>query len=230
MKKILLGLVMAIVAGQPAQAQLNGPSTGSIIKRPLKLSGEKIRHGMAKFAECVVWKQGAMSRDLVLTNRGGKGLSVRDWDEINDSDCSAEIGGRIKELVTGDDHMRAIFADALIARELKGVALPDLSAVPVLARPEANPSNGAAVAERFLDEFGECLVRSDPAGARAALDSPVGSESELAALRAMGPALSTCMPPGNTVRFKREMLRGPLAINYYRLAAASGAISPKGGR
>ena len=71
-----------------------------------------------------------------------------------------------------------------------------------------------------LSRYGECVVREDPAGARLWILTPPDIPEELSRVKALLPAMSTCLEPGTTVKFPRELLRGSVALNYYRLAHA----------
>lgn len=148
-----------------------------------------------------------------------------------------------------DVMIRWSIGQALFDRDQAALTTTDFSGVPALAYEEPFPvrkttRDGKPIpAERVADQqrrfdekagdvalsrVGECVVRTDAAMARAALLTPMDTPQELAALQAVAPALSKCLPQGQTLGFDRMSLRGSLAVAYYRLASAvqpSGAAS-----
>ena len=72
----------------------------------------------------------------------------------------------------------------------------------------------------FMSAFGECVVRTDPSGSHALLMTQVVSPEETAALKAVVPAFSSCVPAQRTLSFDKTVIRGAVALNYYRLAKA----------
>lgn len=68
--------------------------------------------------------------------------------------------------------------------------------------------------------LGECVVRSAPGSVEALLRTPIASPQEDAALRALHMALGRCVAQGATYSLSPEVVRGTLALAYYRLAHA----------
>jgi hypothetical protein len=68
--------------------------------------------------------------------------------------------------------------------------------------------------------FGECAVRTDPSHAHALVMAPPGSSQEKAMLEALAAALGSCVAQGGQFAATRPMLRGIIAISYYRVAHA----------
>ena len=66
--------------------------------------------------------------------------------------------------------------------------------------------------------YGECVVRTDPAGAHKLIMSEVDSANERAAVQALAPALAECVMQGSQLKASRSLLRGLLALSYYRIA------------
>lgn len=66
--------------------------------------------------------------------------------------------------------------------------------------------------------FGECVVRRDPAAARALVMGPIGSDKETAAIRALAPSFSACIDAGVNANFTKERLSGVVAEALYRLS------------
>jgi hypothetical protein len=77
----------------------------------------------------------------------------------------------------------------------------------------------------LLGKYGECVVRTDPAAAKALLQTRVETAGEVIAFDGLRPALAECLPEGKTLAFGKLVLRGTIAVNYYRLAHAARAIS-----
>jgi hypothetical protein len=69
--------------------------------------------------------------------------------------------------------------------------------------------------------FGECIVRREPALSRAVIDTAIETDAELTAIKALAPAMSECLAPGETAGFDRETLRGAFAVALYRLSHAA---------
>jgi len=66
--------------------------------------------------------------------------------------------------------------------------------------------------------FALCVVRASPARVAALLDTSPATRDELAALKPLGPALSSCVRAGSTSEFSRESLRALIALGTWRLA------------
>ncbi|MFN3515905.1 MAG: hypothetical protein ACK4YM_01960 [Novosphingobium sp.] len=145
-----------------------------------------------------------------------------------------------------DVMIRWSIGQALFDRDQARLTATDFSSVPALAYEQpfpvrttdrdGKPIPAERVAEqqrRFdekagdvaLSQVGECVVRADAVKARAVLLTPLDTPEELTALQAVAPALSNCLPQGQTLGFDRMSLRGTLAVAYYRLASA---VQPNG--
>lgn len=140
---------------------------------------------------------------------------------------------------------RYALADALIRTD-RSIRLPDMKAVPGLDHGtieqelEATASRwnkaweAKHIAQRravaaqhiAISRFGECVVRAAPAHADEMLRSEVASAAEKTAIRKLSPILSTCVDKGATIAFSPEVVRGTIALNYYRLAKAPRAAAP----
>lgn len=148
-----------------------------------------------------------------------------------------------------DVMIRWAIAGALFDRDAAKMTQTNFAAVPQLAYEmpfpirtttkdgDPIPSERIAEQQKRFDEkasdvaiakVGECVARTDGAGTRAALLTPIDTAAELGALKALAPALSNCLPKGQTIGFDRMSLRGSLAVAFYRMASAaqlSGAAS-----
>lgn len=156
----------------------------------------------------------------------------------------AERGGTSSgaRLRLPDAMIRWAIAGALFSRDAAKLTGTDFSAVPRLfyeepfpvrtSTKDGDPIPAKKVAEqqkRFdekssdvaIAKVGECVARTDGVGTRAALLTPIDTPAELGALKALGPALSNCLPKGQTIGFDRMSLRGSLAVAFYRLASTT---------
>ena len=150
--------------------------------------------------------------------------------------------GDVVQVKFSEDQYRYAIADALVRRELAAVPPPALEDVAPLghggpaapptidgrARPMAGRALDAAVrsydkqrAANYMWRYGECVVRVDPAAAKALLMTEPGSKEENARFSAMGTAFGTCLAEGKSLEFGKADLRGTVAVNYYRLAHAA---------
>lgn len=80
----------------------------------------------------------------------------------------------------------------------------------------------------WLSRYGECVVRKNPGSARTWLLAAEGSPADSRAMQEVQPALGACLRAGDQLKFSKEVLRGTLAVNYYRLAHAPILPSPGG--
>ena len=114
--------------------------------------------------------------------------------------------------------IRFALAQALIQSQ-PALALPSLQTVSPLGHGvlPKNPSNSVKVG-MGMSAVGECVVRAAPDVSTRLVRSDIASDAESAAVEALKPALSGCLTAGQTFVFSPEMLRGAVALNYYRLA------------
>jgi hypothetical protein len=233
---LIAAIAWSAAAAQPAFALQSDYST------------KETRALMHAYAKCVVDRKPAKASEAILANVDS-GTIVRRYGMLINGECLArEARDSVKMSFSGDLYHYAL-AEALVNRELGDLTLPDLSGLPRLSHREPGEEprevtaagkklskrkfeearNGYAksVAYSFLSKYGECVVRLNPAGAKALLLTAADSQDETARFAALRPALASCMPEGNTIRFGRTALRGSIAINYYRLAHAARAVATK---
>lgn len=198
------------------------------------------------YARCVVDRQPAKASEAIVRNIGPAQL-LRDYRVLIRPECLSRQTRRSTRMRFGGDLYRYALADALVNRELADRPAPELDSVPRLAHhdageaPRAVDSKGRPLGKRkleaaleghrrasafaFLSRYGECVVRADPARARALLLAKPDSAEESAAFGTLRPALERCLREGQTLRAGKVALRGSVAINYYRLAHAAGATA-----
>jgi len=68
------------------------------------------------------------------------------------------------------------------------------------------------------------IVRDDPVKARQWLLTPPGGPEEISRINDLRPSFSACLL-GGTMKFNRTVMRGTVAINYYRLTMATPVAS-----
>ncbi len=200
------------------------------------------RRAMADFAQCAVNRQHDAIATAIVEDWDNRMLS--------DARPAIFVGGCVRSpaqrarLQMGGPAVKAALAEYLVSRDVRTPPTRTFGDVAPLAyrlptpliaidaqtgkalNDEAIDAQRKAIAEKAwlvsLERFGECVVRADPAGAHALLvDSPVASDAETAAIKALAPVIPKCVASGETVKFNRAMVRGTIAIAYYRLAMAA---------
>ena len=196
-----------------AQMILKGEPAGSA----------KTRRALAEFADCVIRSAPKKSRKIVLGE-----LPVRVEDEnyhLIENNCVPPVGNGDWTMIRLEDvQLRFQLADAFIRKD-PSLDLPPLEGASALKhdvaeRADTKPETRAFAAA--ISRFGECVVRAAPAAATRLVRSEIASEEEDDALQAMKPALSSCLSAGQTFTFSPEVVRGSVALNFYRLATAGG--------
>lgn len=203
------------------------------------------RRLMAEYAKCVVDRHPKQAAEALLRNVDN-GTILKQYRMLIDGECLVRSTHASAKMSFSGDLYRYALADALVAREFAGASVGDLSTVPPLdnldlpdvPRPppasaskaeiqrfeKAQKSYEDAKAFRLFNAFGECVVRMDPSSAHALLVTTPESADEAAHFSLLQPALGECLPEGKTLTFGKVVLRGSIAVSYYRLAhAARGA-------
>lgn len=176
----------------------------------------------AEFADCVVKRTPGQARKIV----GGALLADRAGDRFNDimGNCLPVNDNSEMTLNTKGVLLRFALADALL-REQPRLELPQLQTIPPLKHVSAATAypgmNGDF--EVAISGVGECIVRAAPQTAAALVHSAIGTPAEKSTFSSIVPALSGCLTAGQQFAFSPEVLRGTVALNYYRLATAGAA-------
>jgi hypothetical protein len=196
---------------------------------PTPLSTEETRKAAYQYGICVVQRRASGASKAVLSNVDTETLNVR-YRALFDV---CRIDGTI--VFPGDFYVYTL-ADALVALELTALPVPDLSQVPPL--PGRSTPTFAKLKRKYgydaalqatrdadvygaLNAYGECVVRKSPANAKALLMAKPESAEELSRFEALSPALSACAPAEQKVELTKFLVRGTIALNYYRLAQAA---------
>ena len=211
-------------------------------KKPLPTS---TRMTVAEFAECVVRKRYASAVEVLKRNVPNSEI-LEDYRKLIDSDCLFEArNGSVATLSLPGDHMRYAIAGAVFDQSFAKAPPPNVAGLTPLEhlplpdenlfrqelarakskkrRDELEKQFESSKVTAYLSRYGECVVRNDPANAKALLLSREGTVAESGAFASLRPVFAHCLPPNQTLRFSRIQLRGLVALNYARLALASAA-------
>jgi len=245
-KFALLGMAAMLASAPiaPLSAQLKPePVPGSRLTSSLEqLHDREARRAMSKFADCAV----KLHRDAVV----GFVLDASKLDidqasrKVFDDEClveQAELNSADVMLKMPIDVARYALADALVRSDLPALDPNSLRLAAALQYPAIDPANYAPKAGRDYTpkelenlrnwmntstarvafyRYGECVVRSDPASSRVLLMSPPTSGNEAAAFKALMPSFGACLSAGEQFKTNHTMMRGTIAVAYYRLARA----------
>lgn len=229
--KLVAGLAIAALAASSSAQEAPTPAD------------PRTRAEIAEFSKCLVRHRTEDSRRAVLEDWDSRKLVYR---ELLKEPMCVRLG---RTLRFNAGVLKGHLATHLIGRDLGAEEIARVTTAPPLAHPLPEPvattdSKGRPLAAEeiarrqetmqrrlswvVIGQLGECVARSNPAAVPALAASPVASEAELAALKAFGPQLPTCLPKGVTVELDRSSLRGAILLGYYRLAMAARAAPEQG--
>lgn len=201
---------------------------------------ERVRNVASAYADCIVTRYPSQSVDVLINDLPNSEVMDR-YRRLNSSHCMGRANGRDGSGIRFvGDAFRYMLAEGLVRLHYPVAGPTDFAGVPALAReplPELDEAWLANLGERRQQEererhsrlvgyrgaaiIGECIARREPESARRlAFTDPAGAE-EGTALMALRPALSACIPAGQSLRISRETMRGAILFNYYRLAHAA---------
>jgi hypothetical protein len=191
------------------------------------------------YAKCVVSRHAGDASAAVLSDTDNRTL-FKSYGALVDGDCLVRIMHVSAQMKFPADLYRYALADALFARELAAVPVIDPSDMPPLSRrppPDALPPLATNSSKRdrskyedavkgldelktfrALGELGECVVRTNPAAAKSLLLTKPETAAEANGFDTLRAALAECIPPGMKLTLGKLVLRGTIAVNYYRLA------------
>jgi hypothetical protein len=182
------------------------------------------RRYIAKLADCVVNRASHKSTKIVLGD-----LPIRRDDENYNlviQHCIPRLDyGSSTLFRTYDIIFRFQLAEAFLRKD-PSLSLPPLQSTPLLKHDTAERRDATEKTKAFdaaLSGLGECIVRGAPEASSRLVRSEMGSSAEERAFAGIKPALSSCLDAGQTLTFSSEVLRGAVALSYYRLANAAGA-------
>jgi hypothetical protein len=204
----------------------------------------EIRKVVDAYGKCIVAKQERRASEAIITNVNNRDL-MREYPQLIDGGCLSAPVATVVQAKFAGDQFRYALADGLFRKELANAPVLNPAAIPPLYHPIPTPPSrldkkGRPLSQRayanamkdyeehaafsFLSEYGECVVRANPAAARALLMAQPASPEESAQFAALQPVFATCLDEGHTVALGKLGLRGTIAVNYYRLAAAAGVL------
>ena len=211
-----------------------------VIAKPADVT--ESRKLLAEFATCAVKKRPETAKLIVLENLTSAQIR-KDHEKIFDNSCITAPVGRRVEMLSDEGSFKAAFAQALIVMEFKDTAPSNFSTVAPLGHNKPYPLKTVddrtgkplpeeaikkqqeaidrKTTELAISQLGECIVRLNSFGARNVLSTPMGTDEELNAVKAVATDMSSCIVRGQTVGFNRVTIRNTIAVNYYRLASAA---------
>ena len=205
------------------------------------------RQMMADFATCAVRFEPEAASKAVLDQL--RGSELRENRRLISGDCLPQRRFGALQLRTAGPLMLYALADALVDRE-QNLDVGNLDRVaPLDHRPvdeawfdqeaakRKTPEQKAEVEERrqlakadvALSRFGECVVRQRPAEALALVRTKPATPEEKTAFAAVTPVLGNCISEGAKIAMSRDVVRGTVALNLYRLAKAPRTLAPANG-
>lgn len=196
------------------------------------------------YATCIVKRKAQQAREVILANHDN-GVIMKKYPALMSGDClvnatRGKTSGSVQMKFNGD-FIRYGLADALFAAELAAVPPRALAEVARLEHAVVDESaylpepgkklnkrradklqraRAIATGSAALSRFGECVVRVDSRNSHAMLTAKPSTPEETRAFATLRTAFSTCLSEGSTFTTNRMMMRGTIAINYYRLAFA----------
>lgn len=242
--RFTLALTLAVcpLAAGPAVGQLKAePPIGSRLPGPLdRVAVDESRDVLDAFGQCNVKENPSLAREFILS--GAAYIAVKKYTDLVKPECLGEALGE-RSFGSVELHMTPVvmgylFADALVKMDLQRLDPNALRSAAHLPEIVVDPSTFKASSQSQADlakreqaiataqndvallKYGECVLRSDPIGARSVLEAKVNSKEEGSALNALMPAFRSCLNQGQQFKASRLILRGILAVNYYRLAHA----------
>lgn len=202
------------------------------------------RVAIQDYGRCIVRKQHDLAAAAVLRNVDNRTL-MRQYSGLIDGRCMPTPPMSTVKVRFAGDQFRYALADGLVSKDLLAQPAPVVSGVPPLdhreptlparvdskGRPlsdvkyaEAMKNYEEAEAFAYVSQFGECVVRANPAGALGLLRTRPDSQDEASAFTALSGALGNCVESGHKIELSKLVLRGTIAVNYYRLAMAARAL------
>lgn len=207
-----------------------------------KFSDQEIRAVSNKYANCVVSRQHTLASEALINNVDNETLSKKYRKLIIGNCLVAANGGNGARMGFGGDLYRYALAEALIKVDFPAPSfdsfdkVPPLEHLPLLPEQDFSRVSDRKAKEhserlserkttRALSKYGECVVRFAPQDSLALMETQADSTEETTGFQTLQPALSNCLAEGTKLGFGKSVLRGSIAINYFRLAHAAKAGS-----
>jgi hypothetical protein len=200
----------------------------------------EVRRIMFNYAQCVVKNHHDKAKEMILSDSDNN-IIEHQYSSLIDSECLRAVASGV-DMTFGGDLYRYALADALVNADLRTREDKDFSDRLPLAH-LAGPSSSdlsmelaatnskkkrdeilkrfdKAVANAWLSRFGECVVRQNPVESKYWILTTPDSAEETSRINALRPTFNQCLSNGS-LTFNRTVLRGTVALNYYRLAFAT---------
>ena len=235
----MLVLALTTLASSSAQAKIIDNEIAPIVAtsdyRPL----------VAQYAQCIAGRDRAGASDFAL-RKNVEWTKTGEWKvrRLIDKSCvpsqaTQEQAGTLKKMTP--EMLRQPIAEALVRLEFPAADAKLIATAQPLASggliESLWPSNAcdkcdAEQRKKFEETrvrtsasmapyiFAECAVRADPGNAHKLLMADVNSASETSAFSALSPAFGQCVAEDAKINSSRTVLRGLIALSYYRLAHA----------
>ncbi len=217
----------ALVLPYPAAA--GAPDSASIVPLRERQDNQRAQQVMYAFAVCIVrrWRSDA---EAFLTLFPGSQAAMQALNRMAASMC---LNYAYTELRFTVQLFRGAVYDRLYKIEFEKGAAPDIGKAPPIDYSVNSRTVAPVDAARQINHwrFADCVVRANPAAARALILSEYAGKGESEGFDALRPDLVRCMPAGADYRFTRPMLRGLIAESLFRLSASvAGRPVAAGGR
>ena len=223
-RRLVTVLALAALA-VPASAQETGTLLGYSAAQVDVRGKNSARQTMQQFGACLVQRQrGRAERFAALPTDSDEYLSLnkRLYQTMGDDCLSSGDLGFSSEIFRG-----SVF-DALYAANFRAGGPVDLTSITTsnYAALYKSPLSPASVQVLALENFGECVARSDPANTRALVLARPDTDIESNAFAALSPRFNGCIVKGEVIKFSKTILRSALSEGLYRLSMA--ALAAKG--
>ena len=218
------GLAAVVPAAAAAQSQPGGSSeTGTMInRRSAQIHGESkadARLTSKRFGECSVARAPVAAMQLVDTP-----VDSPDYDRLVRRVIVDECLS-VGELTLPHLVIRGALFEALYAKDFGRQAKTSLKAVPTYdySSGYSRPFSGNAQNVIGLAGVGDCVARTSPIAAHELITSLPGSGIEDRAFATVARILPGCIPPKQTFKFSRSVVRASVAEAMYRLSGIARA-------
>ena len=225
---VLAGTLSAMSASGPAQNAELGHIVErrppAVIRTEGESSGDVVRQTALAYAQCLLRTSRKAANSWLDARTDEESHNLRQ--RVVDPDCLYD-----GELQLPDMVLRGALYSALY-RERFGSSPVNLTLTPLT--PNQIPAASADPTKQSLATvvtFADCLVRKDPATARAMTLAAPGSAKESQHLNRLMPYLSSCLVQGTTLKLSKGVLVGGVAEALYResLAASERPTGTPGG-
>lgn len=215
--RIVFPIAAAMIAAAPAAAQ------------DVQTETSHARQILYRYANCLLDSDPKRIRGYLFGDPNDG--AMKRWRTRLGGECLVAKNDRDRYYINPNEGMlRLALADAMLIRDPPGPPDDLDRASPLLQprEPAAKTKGDTALYQRWfawVSRLGECVVRADPAGAHALLNTKPDSAEERAAFRVIGSSAGKCAG-GEQLKIDPITFRGTIALNYLRLAEAASVQEP----